>query len=82
MDPEIHPRPKSRSEGYKSGNRNLYRKSRSCEDELAGVFPDIFNLSLLRSEVPTYFKKTTIIPVPKKNHAACLSDYHPVALIS
>eukprot|EP00061_Rhincodon_typus_P001771 g15732.t1 len=25
------------------------------------AFPDIFNFSLLQAEVPTYFKKTTII---------------------
>eukprot|EP00061_Rhincodon_typus_P012316 g37966.t1 len=47
-------------------------------DQLAELFADIFNLSLLQSEVPTYFKKTTIILVPKKNHAACLNDYHLV----
>eukprot|EP00061_Rhincodon_typus_P010409 g34672.t1 len=38
----------------------------SCADQLAEVFIDIFNLSLLQAEVPTCFKKTTIIPVPKK----------------
>ena len=37
--------------------------------------------SLQQSEVPICFKKTTIIPVPKKNQAACLNDYRPVALI-
>ncbi|XP_072358730.1 uncharacterized protein [Scyliorhinus torazame] len=42
---------------------------RACADQLAEVFTDIFNLSLLRSEVPTCFKKTTIRPVPKKNQA-------------
>eukprot|EP00061_Rhincodon_typus_P011900 g37265.t1 len=28
----------------------------------------------------TIFKKTTINPKPKKGHAACLNDYHPVPL--
>ncbi|XP_072329131.1 uncharacterized protein [Scyliorhinus torazame] len=55
---------------------------RACVEQLAEVFANIFNLSLLRSEVPTCFKKTTIIPVPKKNQAMCLNDYHPVALTS
>eukprot|EP00061_Rhincodon_typus_P016747 g45123.t1 len=35
------------------------------------------------STTPHYticFKKTAIIPVPKKNHAICLNDYHSVAL--
>ncbi|XP_051899168.1 uncharacterized protein LOC127585608 [Pristis pectinata] len=55
---------------------------RSCADQLAEVFPDIFNLSLLQSQVPTCFKKTTIIPVPKKSKVTCLNDYRPVALTS
>eukprot|EP00061_Rhincodon_typus_P011649 g36832.t1 len=53
-----------------------------CVDQLAGVFAHIFNLSLLQSELTTFFKKITIIPVPKKTHAACLSDYCLVALTS
>eukprot|EP00061_Rhincodon_typus_P008828 g31785.t1 len=58
------------------------RALRSCADLLAEVFTDIFNLSLLQAEVPTYFKKTTIITVPKKPHATCLNDHRPVALTS
>ena len=55
------------------------RALRSCADQLAGVF---FNISLQQSEVPICFKKMTIIPVPKKNQAACVNDYRPVALTS
>eukprot|EP00061_Rhincodon_typus_P006053 g26277.t1 len=55
---------------------------RSCVDQLAEVFIDIFNLSLLQAEVPTCFTKTTIISVPKKTHATCLNDDDPVALTS
>ena len=33
-------------------------------------------------KVPICFKTTTIIPVSKKNQAACLNDYRPVALTS
>eukprot|EP00061_Rhincodon_typus_P014776 g42060.t1 len=40
----------------------------SCVDQLVVVFTDIFNLSLPETEVPTCFKKTTIIPIPKKTH--------------
>eukprot|EP00061_Rhincodon_typus_P008018 g30245.t1 len=58
------------------------RAFRSCADHLAEVFTDIFNLSLLQAEVPTCFKKITIIPVPKKTHAVCLNDYRPIALTS
>jgi hypothetical protein len=38
---------------------------KACEDQLAGVFTDIFNLSLSQSSVPTYFKMATIVPVRK-----------------
>eukprot|EP00061_Rhincodon_typus_P008873 g31881.t1 len=51
---------------------------RSCADQLVEVFIDIFNLSLLQAEVPTCFKETTVIPIPKKAHSTCLSDYFPV----
>eukprot|EP00061_Rhincodon_typus_P013143 g39327.t1 len=55
---------------------------RSRVDQLAEVFTDIFNLSILQAEVPTCFKKNTIIPVSKKTCATCLNDHHPVALTS
>eukprot|EP00061_Rhincodon_typus_P003461 g20141.t1 len=58
------------------------RALRSCADQLAEVLTNIFNLSLLQAKVPTCFKKTTIIPVPKKAHMTCLTDYHPVPLTS
>ncbi len=32
--------------------------------------------------VPTSFKKSVIIPVPKNNKPSCLNDYRPVALTS
>ena len=53
-----------------------------CAAQLAGVFADIFNLSLQSGVVPHCFKKSTIIPVPKKSQTTCLNDYRPVALIS
>eukprot|EP00061_Rhincodon_typus_P017221 g45811.t1 len=56
------------------------RALRSSVDQLAEVFTDIFNLSLLQAEVPTCFKKTTIIPVTKKAYAVYLYDYCPKAL--
>ncbi|KAK3570228.1 hypothetical protein QTP86_017148 [Hemibagrus guttatus] len=51
-----------------------------CSLELADVFTDIYNLSLTQALVPTCFKSTTIIPLPKKNTVTCLNDYHPIAL--
>ncbi len=43
-------------------------------------FTSIFNESLATSVVPTSFKKSVIIPVPKNNKLSCLNDYRPVAL--
>ncbi len=58
------------------------RVLRSCADQLAGLFTSIFNESLSTSVVPTSFKKSVIIPVPKNSKPSCLNDYHPVALTS
>ncbi len=58
------------------------RVLRSCADQLAGLFTSIFNESLSTSVVPTFFKKSIIIPVPKNNKPSCLNDYRPVALTS
>ncbi len=55
---------------------------RSCADQLAGLFASIFNESLATSVVPTPFKKSVIIPVPKNSKPSCLNDYRPVALTS
>ncbi len=58
------------------------RVLRSCADKLAGLFTSIFNESLATSVVPTSFKKSVIIPVPKNSKPSCLNDYRPVALTS
>ena len=50
--------------------------------QLASVFTDIFNLSLTQSVLPTYFKQTIIVPVPKNTKVTCLNDYQPIALTS
>jgi hypothetical protein len=55
---------------------------RACTDQLAGVFIDIFNLSLSRSAVPICFKMSTIVPVPKKAKVTELNHYHSEALTS
>ncbi len=53
---------------------------KACAFQLAGVFTDIFNLSLSLSVVPSCFKKSIIVPIPKKNKITCLNDWRPVAL--
>ncbi len=56
------------------------RMLRACALQIAGVFTDIFNLSLSLSVVPPCFKKSTIVSIPKKNKITCLNDWRPVAL--
>ncbi len=55
---------------------------KTCADQLAPIFSQIFNRSLELCEVPSCFKHSTIIPVPKKPKIAGLNDYRPVALTS
>ncbi|KAI3358821.1 hypothetical protein L3Q82_015218, partial [Scortum barcoo] len=42
----------------------------------------IFNLSLQIGRVPTLWKTSRIVPVPKKNRPSELNDFRPVALTS
>ncbi len=58
------------------------RVLKSCADQLASLFTSIFNESLATSVVPTSFKESVIIPVPKHSKPSCLNDYRPVALTS
>ncbi len=54
----------------------------SCADQLAPIFTKIFNRSLELCEVPSCFKHSTIIPIPKKPKMTRVNDYRPVALMS
>ena len=58
------------------------RVLKSCADQLAPVYTMIFNTSLAQAVVPSCFKKTIIVPVPKNSLPSCLNDYRPVALTS
>ncbi len=58
------------------------RVLRSCADQLDSLYTSFFNESLATSVVPTCFKNSGIIPVPKNNKPSCLNDYRPVALTS
>ncbi|KAL0194548.1 hypothetical protein M9458_008120 [Cirrhinus mrigala] len=55
---------------------------KTCADELAPIFLQIFNRSLELCEVPDCLKRSTIIPVPKKSKITGLNNYRPVALTS
>lgn len=51
------------------------RTLKLCADQLAGVFQDIFNISLQLSVVPVCLKSSIIVSVPKKSKAVtCLKS--------
>ena len=56
------------------------RTLKTCAEQLAGVFLDIFNRSLLLASVPLCLKSSIVVLVPKKSAVTCLNDYRPVAL--
>ncbi len=55
---------------------------KACAVQLSSIFTLIFNRSLELCEVPSCFKRSTIIPVPKKPKITGINDYRPVALMS
>lgn len=54
----------------------------SSANQLAPVYTTVFNTSLAQAVVPSCFKQSVIIPVPKRRIPSCMNDYHPVALTS
>ena len=53
-----------------------------CAKQLAKVFTIIFNLSFKTQLIPDIWKRSCIIPVPKKPVISCMNDPRPVALTS
>lgn len=51
-----------------------------CYSELSLVFTPIFQLAMDTHKLPSIWKTSTIIPVPKKTKPVCENDYRPVAL--
>ncbi|KAI3362900.1 hypothetical protein L3Q82_011492, partial [Scortum barcoo] len=58
------------------------RLLKTCVAELGEPLQRIFNLSLQIGRVPTLWKTSRIVPVPKKNRPSELNDFRPVALTS
>jgi len=57
------------------------RVFKTCADQLAPVFSDIFNASVQQSVVPVCFKETTIVPLPKKTMVTGLNEaISPIAM--
>ncbi|XP_063781223.1 MAM and LDL-receptor class A domain-containing protein 1 [Pseudophryne corroboree] len=55
---------------------------RTLAEQLIPIFTRIFNKSLELCRVPSCFKCSTIIPVPKKSVTADLHDYRQISLMS
>ena len=53
-----------------------------CSDQLAGPFARLFQLSLNAHNIPTLWRPTCIIPVPKISKPVVNNDYRPVVLTS
>ena len=53
-----------------------------CSNQLAKIFSVIFNMCFSSQTVPAVWKKSCIVPVPKKNVITCMNDLRPVALTS
>ncbi len=48
---------------------------KTCTDQMAPIFTQIFNRSLELCKVPSCFKHSTIIPIPKRPKITELNDY-------
>ena len=57
------------------------RVLKACTKRLV-VFTTIFNLSLSQCVIPTCFKKSVAVPVPKTTKPSNPNDYQPIALTS
>ncbi|KAK3561940.1 hypothetical protein QTP86_019065, partial [Hemibagrus guttatus] len=55
---------------------------KTCTVQLSSIFTLIFNRSLELCKVHSCFKRSAIIPVPKKPKITGLNDYRPIALMS
>ncbi len=64
------------------GSINTSSNPKTCADQLAHTFSQIFNRSLGLCEVPSCFTCSTIIPIPNKPKITGLNNYRPVALTS
>ncbi|CAM4691197.1 unnamed protein product [Leuciscus chuanchicus] len=58
------------------------RLLKACAAKLAEPLQHVFNLSLRLGKVPTLWKTSCLIPVPKKPLPSELNDFRPVALTS
>jgi hypothetical protein len=57
--------------------QDVYSKRAWTNGQMSSL---IFSTSPWQSVIPSCFKQTTIIPVPKEVKVTCLNDHHPLAL--
>ena len=70
-------------DGKSSGPDNLSTKIlKSCSYELAPIFCKLFNMCLTSGELPSIWKLSSIVPVPKSTSAKENNDFRPIALTS
>lgn len=54
-----------------------------CADQLDEIFTTLFQMCADSGQIPTVWKQSTIIPIPKSKHPKKeLNDYRPIALTS
>lgn len=58
------------------------RVLRNCDMQLAGIFCFIFQWSLKLHKVPSLWKDSVIVPMPKIQNPKTADDFRPVALTS
>lgn len=54
----------------------------ACAAELGEPLQHIYNMSLRQGKVPSMWKTSCLVPVPKKQHPSQPEDFRPVALTS
>ncbi|KAK7909414.1 hypothetical protein WMY93_014098 [Mugilogobius chulae] len=72
----LHPRKAAGPDGV------CPRLLKACADELGEPLQHVFNLSLQLRRVPSLWKTSCIVPVPKKTRPCERNDYRPVTLTS
>lgn len=53
---------------------------RYCANQLGEIFTTLFQICADSGQIPTVWKQSTIIPIPKSKHPKELNDYRPIAL--
>ena len=67
---------------FKPNQILLFEVLKMCKEPLTPIMCNIFQQSLNEACIPTIWKTSEIIPIPKKSPPMCKNDYRPVALKS